>query len=416
MIIRYTSNDIIKRAEQLADLENSDFISEYEKLALLNESFQRLYQEVINANDKTWIRTITAYDGMELPADFYQLSALYLKHSKEQIDKKNSSQYYGYEIKNNRIYFSHNYDNLEIVMEYWPMAPAITIREKTIDSPYTNNVIAAGDNLFVYLDDIDNITVADIYSDTVVSLGSVEQRPFTDIAVYSNGILLKNNNQILLYRFDTNEIGPINGNTIPAISQNTIYLFDKSSGNVVDLNYNLYLPALPMLLDEETTIIYFNEALTYQVGPSFYICNAYNKINIGSVKLKCALTDKLYAVANANKLWRLDYNGVELVETEYPPVGIVSDKYVLTNRAFGNVKFLEGLMESTILDYPNNLFFVTLSYMLAIQFKIKQSADVTALTGVYGEVKNQFFDSLNRDANQYYQIKNVYKGRSWIYG
>lgn len=415
MIIRYTSNDIIKRAEQLADLENSDFISEYEKLALLNESFQRLYQEVINSNDKIWIRTTTAYDGMELPADFYQLSALYLEHSKEQINKKNDSQNYGYEIKNNRIYFSHNYDNLEIVMEYWPMAPAITIREKTIDSPYNNSVIAAGDNLFVYLDDLENITVADIYSDTVVELGSVDQRPFTDIAVYSNGILLKNNNQILLYRFDTNEIGAI-GDKIPAISQNTIYLYDVSTKSVIDLNYNLYRPALPILFDNETTIIYFNDDLVYQVGSNFYICNAYNKVEIGATKLKCALTDKLYAVSTAGKLWRLNYNGIELVETQYPAVGIVSDKYVLTNRAFGNVKFLEGLMESTVLDYPNNLFFVTLSYMLAIQFKIKQSADITALTGVYREVKNQFFDSLNRDANQFYQIKNVYRGRNWIYG
>lgn len=414
-MIKYTGNDIISRAEQIADLENSDFISDEEKLALLNESFLMLYQKVIDSNDKLFTTTCYAKSGMFLPPDFYQLLELYVERTREPIPKKNSVKKKGYEIVNGKLYYSSEYQDEPVVIQYAKVPPTIYIKEKTIDSPYVN-AIAANDNIFVRLDDQENIVISDIYSDTVVNLGPKSAMPFTDIAVYSNGILFKNENQILLYRFDTNEIGAIGDDKIPAINQNTIYLFDTNTKQIVDMDYNVYLPELDIDFDPATKIIYFNSIVTYQVGSDFYICNKFDKVNIGGIKLKCSLVECLYAVANTGKLWKLKYDGVELVRTEYTPIGIVSDKYVLTRRAFGNVDFLEGLKDSTFLDYPNNLFFVTLSYMLAIQFKVKQSADITALSAIYEEVKNQFFDSLNRDANQFYQINNVYRGRGWIYG
>lgn len=413
-MIKYTGNDIISRAEQIADLEHSDFISDEEKLALLNEAFQMLYQKVIDSNDKVFTVTAYARSGMFLPPDFFQLTALYVERTKEPIPKKNTTQKLGYEIVNGRLYYSPCYSDETVIIEYARIPPTIFIKEKTIDSPYVNAIAASG-NIFVSLDENDNIIVSDIYSDTVVDLGPKSLRPFTDIAVFSNGVLLKNNNQILLYRFDTNQIGPVT-DKIPAINQDTIYLYDPTTGQVLDLNYNVYLPELDIDFDYNTSLIYFNSMAVYQISGTYYICNKFEKVDIGDIKMKCTLLDCLYAVATTGKLWKLKYDGVELIRTEYTPVGIVSDKYVLTRRAFGNVDFLEGLRDSTLLDYPNNLFFVTLSYMLAIQFKIKQSADITALTTVYEEVKNQFFDSLNRDANQYYQIKNVYRNRGWIYG
>lgn len=414
-MIKYTGNDIISRAEQIADLEHSDFISDEEKLALLNESFLILYQKVIDSNDKLFTTTAYARSGMFLPPDFYQLSELYVERTKEPIPKKNSVQKKGYEIVNGRLYYSREYQDEAIVIQYAQVPPTIFIQEKTIDSPYVN-AIAANSNIFVHLDDDENIIISDIYSDTVIDLGPKSDIPFTDIAVYTNGILLKNENQISLYRFDTNEISTIGEGKIPAINQNTIYLFDTITKQVVDLDYNVYLAELDIDFDNATSIIYFNSMAIYQVGDNFYICNKFDKVDISPIKLKSSLVDCLYAVANTGKLLKLKHDCVEPIQTQYTPIGIVSEKYVLTRRAFGNVDFLEGLRDSTLLDYPNNLFFVTLSYMLAIQFKIKQSADITALSAVYEEVKNQFFGSLNRDANQFYQINNVYRGKNWIYG
>ena len=64
---------------------------------------------------------------------------------------------------------------------------------------------------------------------------------------------------------------------------------------------------------------------------------------------------------------------------------------------------------NTLFDYPNNIYYTILAYMLAISFKIKQNGDITLLSGKLTEAENQFFDSINRDSNQFYTIKNVYK-------
>ena len=43
----YKTSDIIKRAKQLADLENSDFISYEENFMLINECYNKLYEKLI---------------------------------------------------------------------------------------------------------------------------------------------------------------------------------------------------------------------------------------------------------------------------------------------------------------------------------------------------------------------------------
>ena len=46
-MIRYNASDVIKKAKQLADLENSDFISWNESITLLNDAYQNIYQKAL---------------------------------------------------------------------------------------------------------------------------------------------------------------------------------------------------------------------------------------------------------------------------------------------------------------------------------------------------------------------------------
>lgn len=409
-MIKYTANDIIKRAEQLADLENSDFISDYEKLGLLNESFQILYQKIVNTNDKTWIKTINAYDGMCLPIDFYQLSALYVRHTREQITKSNSAQYFGYELKNNHLHLSQNYHNVEVIMEYWPVAPALTFREKTVDAPYNKDVITTDKNIFAYRSQ-ENIIIADVNSDYAYNLGHLS---FDDMALYQNGILIKDNGTFKVFRYDIQELDNVTG-LIPAIYEDNIYYFNPTTKQIIDLDYNIYIPTFDHDIDETCEIIYFNDRRVYQLCPDYYYCND-NKVLIAERKLKCVMVNDLYTTSLLGKLWCLKPENIEIIGTENPAHCVVSEKYVLTKRSFGNIQFLEGLTDDTILNYPNNIFYTMLAYMLAIQFKIKQSADVSGLSALYEAASNQFFDSINRDSNASYQMKNVYSHRNLIYG
>jgi hypothetical protein len=70
---------------------------------------------------------------------------------------------------------------------------------------------------------------------------------------------------------------------------------------------------------------------------------------------------------------------------------------------------------STILDYPSNIYYTVLAYSLAISFKLKQNGDTAVLSGKYEEALSQFYDSIQRDDNGSYTIRNVYanKGRIW---
>ena len=46
--MKYNIADIVKAAKQIADLENSDFISWNEKMLLLNEAWTAVHQKLIN--------------------------------------------------------------------------------------------------------------------------------------------------------------------------------------------------------------------------------------------------------------------------------------------------------------------------------------------------------------------------------
>lgn len=57
--------DIINRAKELADLQNSDFIGWKENVSLLNEAYNKLYTELINHKDKYFIKEVNT-DNLEL--------------------------------------------------------------------------------------------------------------------------------------------------------------------------------------------------------------------------------------------------------------------------------------------------------------------------------------------------------------
>ena len=56
------TSEIIKRAQQIADLENSSFISWAENVNLLNEAFRDIFQKAINANIKYWLNQFLTWD------------------------------------------------------------------------------------------------------------------------------------------------------------------------------------------------------------------------------------------------------------------------------------------------------------------------------------------------------------------
>ena len=156
-MIRYNASDVIKKAKQLADLENSDFISWNESITLLNDAYQNIYQKSINKGNNDFVRVIqTSEKCINLPRDFYQLKALTLKQDRFNTPimrrpQNGSFDDLSYDIYNNTLLIN-GYSNGTIILEYYPTPATLTLpnEDVTIDLPIGSDETLVGAYKNVY--------------------------------------------------------------------------------------------------------------------------------------------------------------------------------------------------------------------------------------------------------------------------
>ena len=156
-MIRYNASDVIKKAKQLADLENSDFISWNESITLLNDAYQNIYQKSINKGNNDFVRVIqTSEKCINLPRDFYQLKALTLKQDRFNTPimrrpQNGSFDDLSYDIYNNTLLIN-GYSNGTIILEYYPTPLTLTLpnEDVTIDLPIGSDETLVGAYKNVY--------------------------------------------------------------------------------------------------------------------------------------------------------------------------------------------------------------------------------------------------------------------------
>ena len=71
--MKYNISDIVRAAKQIADLENSDFISWNENIRLINEAWTSVHQKLINSGNMTFVDEMELHAEQELPKNFYQV-------------------------------------------------------------------------------------------------------------------------------------------------------------------------------------------------------------------------------------------------------------------------------------------------------------------------------------------------------
>lgn len=136
--------DIVTRSKQIADLENSDYISDKELEFMLNEARDKVYADLINIGDRYYIQTSTS---TTLPNDFMCLASVFMNETPVP-SKPNSAcpgTNYGwfYDLQKDHIEFSSNMQG-PILIEYYPTPEPIVwpipegSEATTIDLP--NNI------------------------------------------------------------------------------------------------------------------------------------------------------------------------------------------------------------------------------------------------------------------------------------
>lgn len=468
-MIRYNASDVIKKAKQLADLENSDFISWNESITLLNDAYQNIYQKSINKGNNDFVRVIqTSEKCINLPRDFYQLKALTLKQDRFNTPimrrpQNGSFDDLSYDIYNNTL-LVNGYSNGTIILEYYPTPLTLTLpnEDEVIDLPIGSDETLVGTYKNVYFvrrtDKEDqskplyNKTyIVAINRDTGEEAKVAEQSIYTEEYAVSNDILFSIGDYVLFTGIHHDTAGSGTYKDFDCIILLNIVDFSLTVKDRKD-KYDRYLSnAFSFYDDTECDLSIVSNSILratiygkdYDIINNNVVVSANAFITILSKDMKHSfcldsehlylyvdgkqvssvgevmhvMGDSVYLQSNSkNYCIMLDINTNEktslIAPSKKPIWGTVGfDKQTGYGYYYllGDSKIvIHSFLEDTELNFPNNTFFNYLAYSLALSFKVKQGSDISAFMPLLETAENTFYDSLTKDDWSFTRITNVY--------
>lgn len=468
-MIKYNASDVIKKAKQLADLENSDFISWNESITLLNDAYQNIYQKSINKGNNDFVRVIqTSEKCINLPRDFYQLKALTLKQDRFNTPimrrpQNGSFDDLSYDIYNNTLLIN-GYSSGTIILEYYPTPLTLTLpnKDEVIDLPIGSDetLVGAYKNVyFVRRTDKESLSkplynktyIVAINRDTGEEAKVAEQSIYNEEYAVSNDILFSIGDYVLFTGMHHDVAGSGTYKDYDCIIGLNIVDFSVNVQNRKD-KYDHYLAnAFSFYDDTECDLSIISNSITsatiygnyYDLKSNNVPVSTYAFITILSKDMKHSFSldsehlylyvdgkqvsstgkvmhimgDSVYLQsASKNYCTMLNINTNEktslLAPSKKPIWGTVGfDKQTGYGYYYllGDSKIvIHSFLEDTELNFPNNTFFNYLAYSLALSFKVKQGSDISAFMPLLETAENTFYDSLTKDDWSFTRITNVY--------
>ena len=379
--MKLNASDIIKSARQIADLENSNFISWSENIRLLNEAFTAIHQKLINSGNFTFTDEISISKEQPLPENFYQVLSV-LDNYNTPVPRysigMNDSQIYYKLINNNIILNGLNSAKLT----YYTNVPFLTYPADTIVDALP---LSEGEVIKFACDNyaLTNKNVWDIKEATIVRAASE-----TDVYVDAYGRTYSANEKPIFYpdgrcfKLTQNECTDINckvaySNDIENITFDGVYYYARysSTGNI-----NVFEQGNSNSID---TLEGFSSNIYFNNEHMFYIKG--NVVFIDDIPMYDA---SIYN--NQVYMLKIDLN------TGYG---------LFTN----NNKIL-SIAVDTELDLPNNLYYNVLAYMLAFSYCCKQGKDASYVNAQLNNNIELLYDTLTNDAFSQMKITNIYRG------
>lgn len=377
----YKISDLILAAKQIADLENSDFISWGENIRLVNEAWTAVHQKLINKGDFTFVDEMELHAEQELPENFYQVLSVLDNYStpvgRYSIGMNDSQVWY--KIVNNKLILNglHSAKLTYFTKPQFLTFPAATITnalplddDETVkfacgDYALTNKNIWDIKEAAVVREVDENAVYVDAYARTY----SANEKPI----FYPDGRCFKLTQDICT---DINcKVGysdDIENITFDGVyyyyvkySNGNISVFEQNDSNSIDV------------LEGFSSNIYFNN------NHKFYIKD--NIVFIDDIPMYDA---SIYN--NEVYMLKIDLN------TGYG---------LFTN----NNKIL-SIAVDTELNLPNNLYYNVLAYMLAFSYCCKQGKDASFVSAQLNSNVELLYDTLTNDAFNQMKITNIYRG------
>lgn len=376
----YTAKDIIMAARQIADIENSDFISWNENIRLINEAWTSVHQKLINKGDMTFVNEMNIAKEQYLPEDFYQVMSV-LDNYNTPVARysigMNDSQIW-YKIVNNKLVINGLHS---AKLTYYTKPQFLTYSAETIVDALLleedeeikfacGNYVLTNKNVW----DIKEATIikeayeTDVYVDAYARTYSANEKPI----FYPDGRCFK----LTQYECTDNNCKVAYTNSIENITFDGVYYYTRYSNGVI----NVYEQNNSSHID---TLNGFSSNIYFYNNHKFYIKD--NIVFIDDIPMYDAT---IYN--NQVYMLKIDLN------TGYG---------LFTN----NNKILSAVVD-TELDLPNNLYYNVLAYMLAFSYCCKQGKDVTYVNAQLNNNIETLYDTLTNDAFSQMKITNIYRG------
>lgn len=447
-MIQYFASDLVKRAEELADLENSDFISFREKIALLNEAYQTVYQKAINKDNNDFVRYInTRSKVIPLPPDFYQLKAVTLNHDKfvQPVLRRPANGSFNdlsYDIINNVLQINGEIMGANICIEYYPTPVTLTFPNKDylMDGLEDLDIIDIHGSIYLVREkDANNdyhLFVRDLNDSTIneeINITNPEryythiEDDFITLTMGADEDIPGDKPRTYLFDLDSFELNSLGIPPIPVV-----FYKGKTYG------YNNATKQLWLPLFHNTEAIYYPEEATVDIGNcqiAILSDDMSKYVGLYLVRNGSDTTAKIYVngtaidfEADSMYYWKdkvfLSQNGTKYLSVydfqtdtylnELEDMNIINIAKVDDNTGYGMLGkkrgkyYMTSFYDDTLMNFPNNTYFVYMSYVLALAFKTKQGSDITELSTMATQAEHVFFDTLSRDDWNSSRITNVY--------
>ena len=397
-----TASKLIRRAKQIADISNSDFLNYEELTEYLNASWKNVYQTIIqyNLNVFTVEANLIGSRGVyKLPFDCYQIKSVKNPFTGVEIPRKSdSASMYGshYEIVNDNLILGPSCGPVAIT--YWRKPYFLTLPNATLETTY--NKAEDKEILDVCKDAIlvkgveDNYYIKSLLTDSKLDLSFIEPNEYEKIYLGNNFIIGTNSQpstEELYYEvkdFYGNLVfyGDVKADYFIKSDDGLIYIgvLGEDKVNILEIDNVTEVASMKFTSKPENIICIDNEFYPVENGA----------MPIGIFDCRPAYTTPDKKLHLINEPFDRSKDIVEFVSI--PTMG----KLICTNYGFLDFSGkLYSNVPDTQLSFPNNIFFDCISYDLAIRFLCKMNADSSGVENLNRNAWNQLTASIDQNAD-----------------